>query len=715
MLRETGALCGLDLIAPRLARWTQATLAVLFCASGLFSPTHAAWAEEPNEPASKRSEPEVTRRAVDAHHGDGDTDHHIEQIVVTGAPIEHDRDELAVPVDRIDRDELLDTMGATLGETLATRPGIASTGFTGGASRPVIRGQDAFRTEVTEDGLSTQDVSRESPDHAIPVNPLAIERIELVRGPATLRYGGGASAGVVNAITNRIPDEHPGELVTGEFFGALDSVADRRDANLNLDGGLGPVAWHVDGLYRKSDDYRIPTGGHQRGTFADAWAASGGFSYFFEDSGRVGFGYSHFESEYGIPEEDEKARIDMRTNRYRLEGDWHPPLAGVRELRLRGVYSHYEHDEIAEGEVGQTYLNDQFDGRLELLHEELFGFFGAVGVTGRNRDLEGRGEAAEYLAPTHTTSVALYGFEERPLLGSVIGEFGLRLEGTSVRGTPFGSSSERKRNFALISGSVGLVADPIEYLTFGLVTSASQRAPAESELFARGPHEATATFEIGDPGLGEETSYTGELRATFARARYRLEAAAFATYYDGYIFAQLTGNSVDEEGNTVPPSDDDALRELFYRTRNAFFAGGEISGRADLLYEQGGIFGVDGQFDYVRARFTSGSDRNVPRIPPIRWGGSFFYEGEWLRGKIGFLRTEAQDDVSSFENRTDAFTLLNASLTFQLAPLLPRVPIELGIFGTNLLDAKGRNVVSINADLVLLPGRNVRGTLRVRF
>jgi iron complex outermembrane receptor protein len=665
------------------------------------------------EPAA--SEPDAAEEAGDAHHDDRGHGHHIEHIVVTGAPIEHDRDELAVPVDRIDRDELLDTVGATLGETLAVRPGISTSGFTGGASRPVIRGQDAFRTEVTEDGLPTQDVSRESPDHAVPVNPLAIERIEVVRGPATLRYGGGASAGVVNAITNRVPDQLPGQLITGEFFGALDSVADRRDASLTLDGEAGPVAWHVDGLYRKADDYRIPTGGRQRGTFADAWAASGGLSYFIEDAGRLGFGYSHFDSQYGIPEEDEDARIDMRSNRYRFEGDWLDPLSGVTEVRVRGAYTGYRHDEIAEGVVGQTYRNDQFDGRLELLHEPIFGFLGAVGLTGRNRDLVAEGEAAEFLAPANTTSVAAYAFEERSLPGGLVGEFGLRIEGTRLRGTPFGATSERSRTFVPVSGSLGLVYDPTEDVAVGLVLSASQRAPAESELFARGPHEATATFEIGDPNLDSETSYTAEIRATFARTRFRLEATAFYTYYDDYIFAQLTGRTVDEEGDTVPPTDDEALRELFYRARNAFFAGGEVSGRADLLYALGGTFGVDAQFDYVRARFTSGADRNLPRIPPIRWGGNLFYQGDWLRGRVGFLRTEEQNDVSSVENPTDAFTFLNASLTFMLAPLLPRVPIELSVQGTNLLDVEARNVVSINADRVLLPGRNVRGSVRVRF
>jgi iron complex outermembrane receptor protein len=666
--------------------------------------------EMPEEPLAEPAPEADQLPARDAHHDDHDASHRIERIVVTGTPIEHDRDELAVPVDRIDRRELLGDLGATLGESLASQPGIATSGFTGGASRPVIRGQDAFRTQVTEDALSTQDVSRESPDHAVPVNPLAVERVEIVRGPATLRYGGGASAGVVNAITNRVPDELLGAVVTGEVFGAIDTVAERRDVALALDGGVGPVGWHLDALLRRSDDYEIPTGGRQNGTFADAFSGSIGGAYFFGDVGRFGVAYTRFDSDYGVPEEDEDASIDMTTNRWRFEGDWFAPATKIRELRVRGVYTDYEHDEKVEGVVGQTFRNNQFDGRLELLHEEIFGFLGALGVTGETRDLEALGEAEEYLAPSNTTSAALYIFEERALSADLVAELGFRVEGSLVEGTPFGATRVRDRSFVPLSGSLGLVYTPREDLSLGFVAGASQRAPAAVELFARGPHEATGTFEIGDPNLDPETSYTAELRGAFERERLRLEVAGFVTAYDDYVFGQLTGLTVDEEGN-----DPGALDQLFYRARNAVFAGTEVSANVDLFDALGGSFGVDAQMDYVRARFTSGSDRNVPRIPPIRWGANLSYRGAWLLGRFGFLRTQDQPDVSSFENPTDAFTFLNASLTLLLSPLYPRVPVEIGLQGLNLLDAKGRNVVSFKADEVLLPGRNIRATLRVRF
>ncbi len=639
----------------------------------------------------------------DAHHPHGHKAHDIERVVVTGTPIAHDRDELAVPIDRFDRRELLDDLGATLGETLSGQPGIATSGFTAGASRPVIRGQNAFRTEVTEDGLPTQDVSRESPDHAVPVNPLAAQRIEVVRGPATLRYGGGATAGVVNVITHRIPDEMPSADFSGEIFGALDSVSDRRDLSLVLDGSLGNLAWHADGLVRHADDYEIPDGERQNGSSVDAFSGAAGASWFFGESGRVGMSYSHFQSKYGIPEEDETAKIDLSANRLQFEADWFPNVAGLRELRARGAYTDYTHDEIVDGVAGQTYDNRQFDGRLELLHDEWFGFHGAVGLTGRTRNFEAAGGGQAFMAPSKTTQLAAYLFEERELLHGVVGEFGIRIEGDRMRGTPFDSNLERTRHFVPLSTSLGFVFEYFPDLTVGLVGAISQRAPAEAELFARGPHEATGTFEIGDPNLDEETAYTGELRVAFENDRMRVSAAAFLTYYHDFIYGDLTGNTVD------------GFDELRFRPRDTLFRGGELKLDLDLIEALGGTLGVDAQMDYVRARFRSGDNRNVPRIPPMRWGLSLFFRGDHARARFGFLRTERQNDVGLNEAPTSGFTFLNTTLSLDLSSLFQGKPLELVLQGTNLLNEKARNAVSFNADEVLLPGRNFRGAIRFRF
>lgn len=665
---------------------------------------------------------------AEASEVDADTDRHAhehahdehgetETIVVTATPLEHDRDELSLPVDRVDRRELLENLGSTLGESLSHIPGIATTGFTAGASRPVIRGQDAFRTEVLEDGLRTQDVSRESPDHAVPVNPLSARRVEIVRGPATLRYGGGASAGVVNMITNRVPDRIPAEEIGGEIFGGIGLVANERDLAAMLDGGRGNFAWHADGLFRRANDYSIPNDGTpdvQSGTSVEAWMGSIGSAYFVGEKARIGASYTRAENDYGIPEEDEPVQIEMQTDRFRFEGDLFDPMPGLREIRVRGVYSDYEHDEIADGAVGQTYRNEEFEGRLEALHQEIFGFSGAIGVHGRHRDFRAEGEAAEFLAPAETTTAAVYLFEERPLGEIFTLEAGFRVEQTRVEGTDIDGFT-RDLDFTPVSGALGLVATPTPWLTVGVNGSVSQRAPSQVELLARGAHEATQTFEIGDPGLDEETSYTGDLRFEVDLGRVRVEAAGFVTQYEDFIFAGLTGNTVDESG--APAVGPDTLEELRYSNRDALFWGTEVAAEVDLYEFEYGTLGLDGRFDYVRARFDSATatgSRDLPRIVPIRWGGGVRFEADATDLRVAFVRTEAQEKIGEFETPTKSFTFLNASLTHRIE-FIEAMPLELSVIARNLTDVRGRNHVSFNKDEVLLPGRNIRFNLRARF
>jgi iron complex outermembrane receptor protein len=655
--------------------------------------------------------------ADDGHAHEHDHDEHgvTETIVVTGSPLVHDRDEVAIPIDRVDRSDLLENLGTTLGESLQYLPGIATTGFAAGASRPVIRGQDAYRTEVLEDGLGMHDVSRESPDHAIPMNPLAAERVEIVRGPATLRYGGNASAGVVNAITNRVPDTLPIDTIEGEVYGGIGLVANERDFSAKLDGGRGPFAFHVDGLFRTANDYAIPNDGSphvQSGTSIQAFAGAIGGAWF-DDLGRLGFAYSHVDDDYGLPETGEEVEVRMKTDRYRFEGDLDSPFSGVRAIRLRGVYSDYEHKEIADGTVGQIYRNEEFEVRAEMLHDPFVGFTGAVGVHARTRDFEGGGEAADFLSPSDTDSGAVYFYEERDLPLDLVAELGARVEYTRVQGRDI-ADMRHDRDFVPISGALSLVSSPLDWLTVGLRGAASQRAPSQVELFARGPHEATGTFEIGDPGLDEETSYTGDFRLEASGDRGRIEWAGFVTRYEGYIFAALTGGTVDEDGNPVAPTTPDALDEVLYESRDAIFYGTELTGNFDALPLDCGTIGVDGRFDFVRARFTSGADRNLPRIVPIRWGGGVYFENDAVDLRVGFLRTEAQQKTAAFERPTKSFTYLNASFAWRIAPL-EAVPLELTVVGRNLTDVRGRNHLAFNKEEVLLPGRSIRFGLRATF
>lgn len=677
----------------------RAFMLVLFGAAVVFSTTPALATDEEH-----------------AHEHEHGRDHEPpERIVVTASPLDHRAEELALPVAQLDRDQILEQLGTTVGDTLRNVPGVANTGFSAGVSRPVIRGQDAFRTEVLESGLSTQDASRLSPDHAVPVNPLAAQYIEVVRGPGVLRYGGGASAGVVNVVTDRVPRRTVDAPLTGEVTGVFGQNAEERDLATKLGGDLetpnieGDVVWHFDGLLRKAEDYETGSKGDQPGTGYDSFSASGGASWI-HDEGRVGVAYTRYENEYGIPEEGEPVLIDMKTDRVRLEADLAEPVGKLREVNFRGVYSDYSHDEIADGEVGQTYRNREFDGRVEALHDEAFGFLGAIGLHARYQDLEAGAEAAEFLAPTETSSFAFYVFEETSLTDHLDLEAAFRAEGVWVDGESGGD--DESRSFAPLSGSLALVAHPYEGWTFGLTGIVGQRAPSQVELFAMGPHEATATFELGDDDLDEETSFHGELRAERSVGRIRAESAVFVTRYNDYIFGELTGRTVDEDGDPAG----DELEELVYTSRDALFWGAEVQLGADLFEVGDGMIETEWQFDYVRARFQDGSgNKNVPRITPIRWGGKLAYRQDRLNGYFGFLRTEKQRNGASNEFETKSYTMLELGMRYRPASLEDLVPIEIGMTARNLLDENARNPVAFNKDEVRLPGRSFLFSVHARF
>jgi iron complex outermembrane receptor protein len=689
---------------------------VLTCACALLSVPIFLSVPVPGFAQTEAPADNSTEQAREHAHEHEHEEHDVtETIVVTGSPLAHARDELAIPIDRIERSEMLGNLGSTLGETLSRVPGLTTTGFASGASRPVVRGQDAFRTEVLEDGLRTQDVSQESPDHGIPINPLAARRTEIIRGPATVRYGGGASAGVVNVITNRVPERIPSEAISGDVFAGIGLVADERDFAGTLDGIFGDVAWHADGAMRRANNYSIPNDGNphtQPGTQLESYTGSLGAAWI-GDVGRLGFAYIRAEDDYGIPNDEEPVEIDMQIDRFRFEGDLTPELPGIRELRMRGVYSDYEHDEIADNVVGQTYRNEEFDGRLELVHETLAGFDGALGLHGRNRDFRAEGEAAEFLAPTDTAMVAGYLFEERDLTSRLVGEVGFRAEYTRVEGTDIGGI-DRDPDFVPLSGSLALLYDPTDWLGLGLNGSISQRAPTQVELFARGAHEATRTFEVGDPDLDEETSYTGELRATAKASRGRIEGAFFITQYEGFIYGSQTGAFVDEDGIPIGENDPGALKELLYTDRDALFFGGELSGNYDLVELSFGEIGIDGRFDVVRARFTDDPKGSLPRIVPIRWGGGLYFASDAFDARVGFLRNEAQDRTTEFESSTSSFTHLDASLAYRFEPI-DNLSLEANVTARNLNDVRGRNHVAFNKDDILLPGRSIRFGLRAQF
>ncbi|HEX7948035.1 MAG TPA: TonB-dependent receptor, partial [Phenylobacterium sp.] len=469
----------------------------------------------------------------------------VSEVVVTASPIAGDPDRFATIVDQISRDDVLKNGGASIADALRTAPGVSGTGFAAGASRPVIRGMDAQRVKLTENGLSSSDVSDVGPDHGVPIDPLAAQEIEVVRGAATLRYGSQAIGGVVNVINNRIPLK-PVTGIEGEATAAYSSAADTGEGTVSLDAGQGPFAVHVDGFGRRASDYATPDG-RQDNSFFRGNGYSGGASYFFGDD-RIGADATHYEVRYGIP--SDTTFIRMKQNKGAFGSSFKFGDGAFQGINVDAGYADYTHSEIdPDGNIVlSTFNNKEWDGRAEAL----FGAIGplsaaALGVQLQDRKFAALGEGADYLLPTHTQSGAAFAFVEAPV-GALSFQGAVRVERSQIDGTP-ASGVDTERTFTPVSVSAGFTYPVSDAVRLGLTLASAARAPAQTELFARGPHDGPQTFETGDPGLKLEraNSLEATLRYTFGSAG-RIEASLWGARFDNYIYGALTGRTCDDDG-----------------------------------------------------------------------------------------------------------------------------------------------------------------------
>jgi iron complex outermembrane receptor protein len=632
-----------------------------------------------------------------------------ETVVITASPFAQDLINLSSSVAQIPHQELLIQGGVGLGDALKNVPGVTSSGFAPGAARPVIRGLGSTRVRVTENGLGSHDVSDISDDHGVPIDPLAAIEVEVLRGPATLRYGSQAIGGVVNAINDRIPIN----LAEGTAFDVLGGISTNGTERLGgavADFRSGNWAFHADGIIRGVDDYGTPDG-TQNNSFAFTRGYALGGAYIGNGGGAGGLSFNQFIAHYGIPTEpdaEEVSHIELDTKNY--GGALRFMVPGFATISANGVYTDYEHSEVVDGEGPLvTFTNKEWEGRLEAVHEP-FGPIttGAIGLQYDNRDFEALGEEADYLLPSETDSFAAYIFEQFELSDSFTLQGAARIDWTSIKGEiealgPF------DLDFTPVSFSLGAVFRPMMGSTSLFVNASwTERAPAVTELFAQGPHEATATFEFGDPNLDIESAFSieGGIRHQDANGNTAF-ISAFSTSYSNFIYGMLTGNSYDEEGEFFP-DDSGEFQELFYTQQDADFWGLEAQAHWHLFEGLNGRFGIDAQADYVRAEFDDGT--NVPRIPPFRIGGGLFYETDRFEAKIGVLYNAEQDEVALNETPTESFTTLDASATIHLFSG-PAGDVDLVLIGTNLTDSVGRNHVSFTKDHVVLPGATFRAML----
>jgi iron complex outermembrane receptor protein len=673
----------------------------------------------------------------------------LEEIIVTATPLGRTADELIQPVDVLGGAELDRKRAGTIGETLESQPGVATTDFGQGAGRPVIRGLAGPRVEVLDNGLSTMDVSDLSPDHAVSIDPAHARQIEILKGPATLLYGNAASGGAVNIIDDRLPDDAKAGF-HGEFEAEYGDNGDARRTHTEFDYGVGAHLLHADYAWRDSGDYEIPGTGDIDGEGVQGVllnsaveTRNGALSYNWFGSGGDVFGlsYSRFDSRYGLPfahghheeedpaagqgevheEEGSEGFIDLEQDRFDTRILLDRPLRGLESLRIRAGYSDYTHTEFeAPGEPGTIFENEQIQGRIEATHVAVAGFRGTVGLQLNERDFVATGEEA-YVPPVRSRSIGLFVIEERDLDFARL-EFGARIDRNRTE-----PDTGPTRSFNPISLSAGAITDVGEHGHVKLYLTQAERSPMQEELYAFGPHLATATFERGDDALDIERFHNAELGFDWHAGRFAVDGSVYYNRVSDYLFlaevdrnlnadgsgggtADGVADRVDEEGMFEP---DGELLLVDYRQADARLYGYEIELNYALLK---GAVRVDvGAFtDSVRARLDDGG--NLPRITPQRYGLELAAATDRIDASLRHTRVDRQDRVATLENASAGYDLLNAHLSVRLlgAPEQGQ-RLEAYARAYNLLDEDIRRATSFVKDLVPAPGRSLYAGLRYQF
>ncbi|HEV2745917.1 MAG TPA: TonB-dependent receptor [Allosphingosinicella sp.] len=645
--------------------------------------------------------------------------------------------------------ELVRDLRPQIGDTLARLPGVSATSFSPGASRPVLRGFQGERIRVLTDGVGSIDVSNTSADHAVTIDPLTAERIEVLHGPAVLLFGSQAIGGAVNVLDRRIPRRVPDDAVHVDALLGYGSAADEKSAGVSLDLPLGNgFVGHVDASYRDTDDLEVggfvlapplraeqlalaeeeEAEGHaeeaaearalanRRGRIPNSATETktlgAGFALI-RDGGSLGVSVSWYDTGYGVParpgaghhheEEGEGGHegehgevpvtIGLEQIRADLRGEIETGGGLIEKLRVRLAAADYEHTEFEGAEVGTVFATQGMEGRIELIQADRGGWRGVSGIQYFARDFAAVGAEA-FVPPNQTSQLGLFTLQEFDL-GRLGIEAAARWERTNVSSNMVGSA----RKFDAFSGAVGASYEVTPRIKVGANASHSERAPSAEELFSKGPHIATQAFEIGDPGLAKEKSWGAEAYVRADTRSFNLSLSAFANWFNDYIFEAATGEERDE------------LPVFRYFQRDALYYGfeGEVSA---TLFRAGGFrFVGDLVADYVRASIKQGGP--VPRIPPLRLLGGIEAQSDSFDARVEAEWSADQDRVAAFETPTDGHILANASLAWR--PWGKRKPTTLMLSANNIFDVDARRHASFTKDFVPLAGRDIRLSARFSF
>lgn len=659
-------------------------------------------------------------------------------IIVTARGRPRSSAELISSTSALNRAELVGNLAPTLGDTLDRQSGVSSSSFGQGASRPILRGLGAERVLVLTNGIGVIDASSASPDHQVTADGIDATRVEIVRGPAALAYGGQAIGGVVNVLDGYIGETRSEGGFAGELLGATNSVSRGNEVAFRGSLSQGGFAATFGISDRSLGDFAIPgyaesarliaaegdehdadeaTRDRLPNSFVNTASTGFGLSWVGE-RGYIGIARRDQTSLYGLPghghhheedptmagaeEEEEAPFIDLDQTRTEVRGRL--TFAGGLITAVDGglVLVDYTHNEVEApgGPAGTTFNSEGWEARLDAT-TAFAGWTGAVGLAARDSSLEAEGDEA-FLTNTDVATQGIFVFQEKEWANRFGVEGGLRLERTELVNDGGGT-----RDFDVMSASLGVHQHVGDAWFFGAQISHTQRAPKEFELFANGPHLATEQYEVGDRTLEAETGTNFELAVRYSSGPIAVDASVYAINFSDFIY--LSPGTVVIGGVTVDEVDD--LPVVLFRQTDADFTGAEFGARwspeAAIL---GAEWSFKGGVDWVSGSLKGAGD--VPFLPPVTF--NLETTAQWGQIGAGANLTIAgeQDKPGEGYLATDGYTALDLNLSYAFSPTgQSRFFIE----GRNVTDEEIRFATSVLKDLVPQPGRNIRAGVRLVF
>ena len=648
-----------------------------------------------------------------------DPELHFEQVVSVSAEA-RSQFEAFQPTSVLAGQELSKQLEMSLGATLENQPGVAARSFGPVPARPVIRGLDGDRVLILQDGQRTGDISSQSGDHGVTINPAAAQRIEIVRGPATLLYGANAIGGLVNVITEDIPTR-PVQAPSGNFTADLGSAAKEAAGAADVRFGNGTFALHAGGGGRRSGDVDTPAGeilnSQSRNGFGNigvSWTGTRGY---------LGGSYGYDDTKYGIPVvEGGVLQLTPRRHSFSVRGGAQGLEGTFDSLRATLALRRYKHEELAGEEVGTAFKNDTTE--LELLgsHRAVGRLKGSIGGWILDRSFDARGEEA--LSPAvDQRGFAAFLYEE-VTWPHVTFQFGARVDHTRYQ-----PAGEPDRDFTNASGSVGLLVRPAaadDRLTVAASVARAARSPALEELFFFGMHPGNFAIELGNPELNSEQALGFDLSLRWRGSRASGEITYFRNDISQFIFRnvleeaefqareqefearfpgrELVGESEEgEEGE-----EENELAIVDFVGADALLQGIEAHADFSLTSQLFAEVGVD----YIRGTLKT-NDEPLPRIPPLRVRGGlrYQYNAFQLGGEV--IGAAQQDRLSGIETPTNGYTLLKlfAAYSFATGEATSTITARFD----NVTDELYRNHLSLIKHLVPEMGRNFKLLYNVRF